>query len=76
MERPDLEEDMWYVATMDLIGMRYTPPYNHGLIRVDDRGYIYGQYPLEDYGGYILSKSPLPYDLKKLSNLFEVIQDE
>lgn len=57
-----------YLATMDLYGRR--DPINHGLVEIDDQGFLSDGTPVEDYGMYILRHRPLPNDPEKLTRMF------
>ena len=53
---------------------RYTPAINHGIVDVNDSGFIVGGVndgvPIEDFGAFILRDRPFPDNQQELDQLF------
>ena len=42
------------------VSLNATHPMDHGRISIDDKGFIEGETPIEDYGMFALSIAPFP----------------
>ena len=45
-------------------------PINHGLVAIDDRGFIDGETPVEDFGMFYMREEPFPENERDIVNIF------
>ena len=49
---------------------------NHGLVEIDNKGYVYGETPLEDFGMFCCRDKPFPEDKGEMSKIFLDLMEE
>lgn len=63
-----------YLATMNV--NKYSPALNHGIVEINDKGFLKDGTPVEDYGGFIIQDNPFPANQKELDQMFfDLIKD-
>lgn len=51
-------------------------PINHGLVEIDDRGWVDGETPIEDFGMFFYRDEPFPEDKNEIFQIFFNLMEE
>lgn len=49
---------------------------NHGLVEIDDNGYVNGETPVEDFGMFFYRDEPFPQDPQEIAQIFFQLMED